>query len=197
MKTILYLLLISPILAGLAVAEPMPGDLIFHTSRSSQSRALQLAMNSPFSHMGIIFFKNKEPYVFEASKTVRYTPLQAWIQRGVGGKYRIKRLKNQKLLNPSSVRKLMEVAEKYSGKPYDLYFEWSDKRIYCSELVWKIYFNALGIRIGEIQTFKDFDLSHPEVQVKLKERFGSSIPFSEKVISPDSMFKSVVLTEPN
>ena len=31
------------------------GDIIFHTSTSSQSKALQLAMNSPYSHMGIVF----------------------------------------------------------------------------------------------------------------------------------------------
>lgn len=28
------------------------GDLIFHTSRSNQSRAIQIATNSKYSHMG-------------------------------------------------------------------------------------------------------------------------------------------------
>ena len=30
------------------------GDLIFHTSQSSQSQAIQIATNSKYSHMGII-----------------------------------------------------------------------------------------------------------------------------------------------
>jgi len=31
------------------------GDIIFQTSRSSQSKAIQLATNSKYSHMGIIY----------------------------------------------------------------------------------------------------------------------------------------------
>ena len=70
------------------------GDIIFQTSQSSQSVAIQRATASPYSHMGIIFFRNGKPYVFEAIATVRYTPLTSWIARGKGGHYVIKRLKD-------------------------------------------------------------------------------------------------------
>ena len=33
------------------------GDIIFQTSKSSQSKAIQLATNSKYSHMGIISWK--------------------------------------------------------------------------------------------------------------------------------------------
>jgi hypothetical protein len=44
------------------------GDLIFQTSRSSQSVAIQRATGSAFSHMGLVFFQDGKPYVFEASR---------------------------------------------------------------------------------------------------------------------------------
>jgi hypothetical protein len=79
------------------------------------------------------------------------------------------------------------------GRDYDIYFEWSDDRIYCSELVWKIYKSAAGIEIGSLQKLKDFDLSHPLVQEKIKERFGGHPPLDEIVISPASIFDSDLL----
>jgi hypothetical protein len=42
-----------------------------------------------------------------------------------------------------ALKKMKEAGKLYEGKPYDLYFEWNDEIIYCSELVWKIYKNAL------------------------------------------------------
>jgi hypothetical protein len=78
---------------------------------------------------------------------------------------------------------------------YDPAFGWSDERIYCSELVWKTYQRALGLHIGELQTLKEFDLSDPLVQIKLKERYGSAVPMDEDVISPAAMFASPLLVE--
>jgi uncharacterized protein YycO len=31
----------------------------------------------------------------------------------------------------------------FEGRPYDIWFGWDNKYIYCSELVWEIYDNAL------------------------------------------------------
>lgn len=58
-----------------ATSEVRGGDIISHTSRSAQSAAIQRATGARFSHMGVILFWNREPYVFEAGKTVRCTPL--------------------------------------------------------------------------------------------------------------------------
>ena len=180
--------------AAAATAELRSGDIIFHTSQSSQSRAVQLAMKSPYSHMGLVLYRRDKPYVFEASKTVRYTPLKEWIARGVGGKYVVKRLRDDSSIDGTTVEKFLRLAAEYEGKPYDLYFEWSDDRIYCSELVWKIYSRALSIEIGEFKTFREFDFSHPHVRAKLQERFGAAVPLDEKVMSPAAMFSSPLLT---
>ena len=47
--------------------QPRDGDVIFQTSRSSQSQAIQLATKSPYSHMGIVYVgEGAEALVFEA-----------------------------------------------------------------------------------------------------------------------------------
>ena len=85
---------------------------------------------------------------------------------------------------------MREAADSYEGKPYDLYFEWSDARIYCSELVWKMYRDAMGIEIGGLQKLREFDLADPAVKAKMRERYGTNVPLDEPVISPAAMFES-------
>jgi hypothetical protein len=171
--------------------QPRDGDIIFQTSRSAQSIAIQKATHSKYSHMGIIFFRDGKPYVFEAIETVQYTPMKEWVARGEGGHYVIKRLANaDRILTLQGVAKLRQVATRFQGKPYDFTFEWSDRRMYCSELVWKIYDRALGLHLGRLRKLRDFDLSDPVVKSKLKERYGDHIPMEETVISPGGIFSA-------
>jgi len=167
------------------------GDIIFQTSKSSQSKAIQIATKSKYSHMGIIYKEGDNYFVYEATQLVKLTPLKEWIARGENQHYVIKRLKNaNELLTPESLKKMKKIGERFNNKNYDLYFEWTDDRIYCSELVWKIYKEAIGIEIGELETLKDFDLSNDIVNKKVRERYVDHIPLDEKVISPAVMFNS-------
>ena len=83
--------------------------------------------------------------------------------------------------------------EESHGKEYDAYFEWTDNRIYCSELVWKIYKNAAGIELSQLKELKDFNLKDPRVQKILKERYGNDIPLEEKVVAPSDIAESNIL----
>jgi hypothetical protein len=171
------------------------GDLIFHTSVSGQSKAIQMATKSKFSHCGIIFKEGNQYFVFEAVQPVKKTPLDQWIARGQNGKYVIKRLKDaDHLLTPSVINKMKQEGSRFIGKNYDFAFEWSDNKMYCSELIWKIYQRAVGVEIGKLEKLKDFDLTSEPVRKKLKERYGSKIPQNEIVISPGSIYASELLT---
>jgi hypothetical protein len=88
---------------------------------------------------------------------------------------------------------MKRIGEKFQGKDYDVYFGWSDDRMYCSELIWKIYKEALNLEIGKLQRIRDFDLTHPLVGAKLNERYGNAIPLDEPAISPASIFHSDLL----
>jgi hypothetical protein len=170
------------------------GDIIFHTSQSTQSVAIQRATGSPYSHMGLILYRDGRPYVFEAISRVQYTPLDRWIARGIGRHFVVKRLKDAaRRLNSQAVKRLQAATTQFLGRPYDFTFEWSDDRIYCSELVWKLYDRALGIHLGELQQIRDFNLDDPSVRAKLQERYGDHIPLEEPVISPVAMFRSPLL----
>jgi len=171
------------------------GDLIFQTSLSGQSKAIQLATKSKYSHCGLIYKDGNDFYVFEAIQPVMRTPLDKWIARGQDGKYVIKRLKNaDQILTPATLKKMKQVGDSFNGKNYDLTFEWSDDKIYCSELIWKIYQRATGIEIGKLEKLSNFDLTNEAVKRKMQERYGDKIPTEEIVISPAAIFDSQLLT---
>ncbi|RED26662.1 permuted papain-like amidase YaeF/Yiix C92 family enzyme [Flavobacterium cutihirudinis] len=169
------------------------GDIIFQTSESKQCEAVRIATNSKFSHCGIIYNINGKWFVFEAVQPVKLTPLEDWIQHGKDDKYVVKRLKNESALNSHLLEKMKAYSQQFDGKEYDAYFEWTDNRIYCSELVWKIYKNAAGIELSKLRELKDFNLKDPRVQKILAERYGNEIPLEEKVVAPSDLADSMLL----
>jgi hypothetical protein len=170
------------------------GDLIFQTSLSGQSRAIQLATHSEYSHCGLIYKTGNDYFVFEAVQPVKRTPLAKWIARGQGGHFVIKRLKNaDKFLTSETVKRMKQVGDSFEGKSYDIYFDWSDDKMYCSELIWKIYQRCTGLEIGKLEKLRDFDLTDGTVRKKMHDRYGDNIPLDELVISPASMFNSDLL----
>ncbi|KAF2334540.1 YiiX family permuted papain-like enzyme [Flavobacterium nitrogenifigens] len=169
------------------------GDLIFQTSESKQCEAVRIATNSKFSHCGIIYDINGNWFVFEAVQPVKLTPLEDWIKHGKDSKYLVKRLKDDSVLNPEVLQKMKDYSQQFDGKEYDAYFEWTDNRIYCSELIWKIYKNAAGIELSKLRELKDFNLQDPRVQKILKERYGNDIPLEEKVVTPSDIAESNIL----
>lgn len=167
------------------------GDLVFQSSVSRQTKAIQLATHSKWSHVGIVFKDNGDFFVYEAVQPVKVTPLAKWLSRSTDGIFAVKRIKNaDSILTPENISMLRSEAVKFLGKNYDIYFEWTDEKIYCSEMVFKTYKNALNIEIGNTEKLKNFDLSNDEVKNIMNERYGNDIPLNEDVISPVSMFNS-------
>lgn len=176
------------------------GDIVFQTTSSMQCEAVQLATKSPYSHCGIVFKKNGSWCVLEAVQPVRYRSFDLWIKQGENGHYVVKRLKNaDDLITSEVVKKMQKEGAKMLGKNYDITFEWSDKEIYCSELVWKIYKRVLDIEVGNLKKLEDFDLTSDIVKRILKERYGSNIPLQETVISPADIFdcEQLILVKSN
>ncbi|WP_394776559.1 YiiX family permuted papain-like enzyme [Flavobacterium sp.] len=169
------------------------GDIILQTSQSAQCEAVRIATNSKFSHCGIIYNVNGNWFVFEAVQPVKLTPFEDWIKHGKDNKYVVKRLIDDKVLTPEVLQKMKDYSQQFDGKEYDAYFEWTDTKIYCSELVWKIYKNAAGIELSKLRYLKDFNLSDARVQKILKERYGNEIPLDEKVVAPVDLANSKVL----
>jgi hypothetical protein len=175
-------------------SELKDGDIVFQISESGQGKAVQLATHSKYTHCGIVFRENNQYMVYEAVQPVKKTPMKEWITHGEEQFYTVRRLKTAAtVMTPEIIAKMKLKYKQFAGKNYDLYFGWSDEKIYCSELVWKMYKEATGLEVGALQKLKEFDLTHPIVKAKLEERYGNKIPYEENVISPAALFDSELL----
>jgi len=185
--------------AGAQAADPLlhvlrSGDIIFQTSRSGQSEAIALATGSPWTHVGMLFQEKNQWQVLEAVGPVRTLPLEQWIAQGEGGRYALKRLDPAHgTLNAEALSGMRLSATEFLGRPYDDLFLWEDERIYCSELVWKIYAQGADIRLCTPTTLRKFSLEHPVVERTMKQRYGTAIPWDEPVVAPSSLFDCPML----
>lgn len=161
------------------------GDIILHTSTSTQSKMIQDVTNSKYSHVGIIYIKDGQTYVMEAVQPVKLTPIDEFINRGVDGKYTVVRYKGK--FTKDDMKKMYDYASSQLGKNYDLKFQWSEDTMYCSELVFKMYYNA-GIQLCNINQFKDYNLSSKEVQNAIKIRYNTEINPEELVVTPVDLY---------
>jgi uncharacterized protein YycO len=170
------------------------GDLIFQSSNSGQSAAIQLATHSIYTHCGILFQENGKWMVYEAVQPVRKIPVEQWTAAGQNGFYIVRRLKNaDSLLSDAKVKAMKNAAIKRLGRDYDIYFSWDEERMYCSELVWKVYHEGANVEVGTRKRMKDYDLSSPVVKQIMQQRYGKKPPLNEYMISPQDVFESELL----
>jgi uncharacterized protein YycO len=163
------------------------GDMILQTNTSGQGLAIQLATNSKYTHIGVLFKENNEWMVYEAVQPVQKVTLSEFILRGENSQYTVLRLKNDSLVKLDHVtQKMKNYLLKQIDKDYDWVFNWSEEEMYCSELVYKAYLNV-GIKISDTKLLKDYKLSHPIVQAQLKERYGNNIPLNDTMVAPSDI----------
>ena len=169
------------------VKEVREGDVIFQTSQSQQSPLIQIATRSKISHCGIIVMKDGEPYVLETLKTLVITPLDKFIARGKGGRYWLKR---------SNIENIKFKYDSYLGKPYDLAFKFDNDKFYCSELIYDIYKNQLGIELCEPKKVSDYLILStdklPQIEKAMKKR---GITKEQYAVAPVDIFESDCLED--
>jgi hypothetical protein len=174
------------------VFEWQAGDIVFQGGTGTQARAIETATGSSWTHCGIVLMDENGPYVVEAVQPVRRTELKAWLERG-NGVYSVKRLVDETVLTPAVLEKMRQTAHGLVGRNYDIFFQWDDERIYCSELVWKVYQQSASLEVAEMERFGDMDLAGPEARQILKQRFANGPPLDEPVISPGRIHRSALL----
>ena len=176
------------------------GDVIAHTSQSSQSTMIQVGTMSKYSHVGVIFVKNGKAYVLESLSTTKFSTVEAFIDRGKNDDYTVFRYGTydvnqdgydvwQSGLTGAQKSKLRSSVKNYKGKRYDSAFKWSDDKIYCSELVWKMY-EDVGIELTEPKKMKNFPLWIPKFKQVMEKRWGGKVNKEEPVVSPKDITKS-------
>lgn len=162
------------------------GDLIFHKSVSDQSKALTEATESEWTHVGLLAQYQNQWFVAEAIGPVKMTPLNEFIRRGKNNEFRIYRFKH---FNPQTMTQKLYSAIQKLNKPYDIFFEFSNERTYCSELVYKAMLQVTGHEVGTIQKMKDMRLDGPYVKELIAQRLtetGRELNPEEPIITPIS-----------
>lgn len=172
------------------------GDIVFQSGNRGQAPAIKAATDSPWSHVGIVFQRDADWWVLEAVQPVRYTKLEDFIKRSPSSFYAM-RLKDDSAITPESLKKAATWGKQQINKPYDLKFQWDDKKLYCSELVWKIYEHSTGIELCEPRPMRSYNLKHPTVAQLVKQRYGSEdkIPLKLKTVAPSDLAESPLLIE--
>lgn len=191
--SVLLIALKNPdLLDDIPSVEYQTGDIIYQSSNYGQSKAVKLATHSKYSHVGMVLNTDSGVFVLEAVQPVQIMPINSWIARSKSKDYCLQRLlKNQDLeIYNEGLEKFIH---ENVGKNYDLLFEWSEDRLYCSELVWKVYKEVYGIELSNLKQLKDFDLTHPYVKGMLAERYGKTLPLEQSVVAPQDLYESNLL----
>ena len=165
-----------------AAGEPQleSGDVVFQTSRSAQSLAIQHITQSPYSHVGLVEVSSDGAFVLEAIGTVSRTPWRRFRARGAGGKVLVLRLGG---LSPAQRGEVLAAARRFLGRPYDAQFGWGDERLYCSELVHKAYL-AAGVELGALERLGQLHVAGMEAA--LRARYGR-VPLGLELVTPASL----------
>ena len=158
------------------------GDVIFQTSLSQQSPLIKMGTRSTITHCGVVVMKDGKPYVLETQKTLVLTPLDKFIARGKDGKYWHKR---------SKLENIKIKYDNYLGIPYDLAFKFDNGKFYCSELIYDIYLNQIGVELCEPKQIEDYLIlgSHrlPKIKRAIKKR---NITMEQYAVAPVDVFNS-------
>lgn len=161
------------------------GDFIFQHLPGALTEMISDMTQSRYSHCGIIVKKPDGFYVLQAIGPVKETPLNEWISYGVGRQFSLVRLKEK---YRKDIPVIIREAYKFGGRPYDFQFEWDDKKIYCSELIYKAVFNATGVRLAAFVRLGDMNWKPYEKTIR--ELAGGGLPLEREMITPQSLFAS-------
>ena len=155
------------------------GDIVFQTSTSQQAPFIIASTLSPWSHCGIIIEKSDGLYVLEAVSTVKLTPYDQWVERGKGGIAKVKRYTD----DPVKLK-----YSKYLGKQYDKAFKFGNNKWYCSELVYDIYKQQLGVELCNPRPVSDYSIIWAEHELKKR-----GISKTQLVVAPSDIYDSKLL----
>ena len=179
LKAQLFVFFIIQNLLSLGAYQPKEGDLYFQSlPRNAVVNAIEGASESPYSHFGILVRKGDEWFVLEAIGPVMETPLAKWITQARDRHYDVFRLKVE---HERNIPAFIKAAKEYMGRPYDIRYRMDDKKIYCSELIFKGYRDATGKSLGKLVKFGDLKwVRHTPVILAIE----GSIPLNRIMITP-------------
>lgn len=157
---------------------------------------IRAATNSEIAHVGIVDRDGDKLVVIEAfGSAVRVTPLDEFLGRS-DGYYSVKKIDGIHG-NPEKVKRFIDSARKFLGKPYDDEFRYDNGKIYCSELV-GLAAQAAGINLFSVEVPVDWlDLSSKKVgeYILRLQSVGAWGGYDSPLLPPNTLYFSDALQD--
>lgn len=162
------------------------GDLIFIGITNPVMWAVSEATSSWANHLGMAFHTDEGWRVYEsilASTSDR--PLCQFLKRARTGQVEVRRLKTP--LSPNEENALWEVMQTKMGTPYDVSFNFRSRGQYCSKLIYQVYEEALGVEVGEVESFRNvYSAASKKGRKIFKFWFFRGVPWDRLTVTPRS-----------
>lgn len=165
------------------------GDVLMQHIPSYLCSVIADVTDSQYSHCGIVVYRNGQVYVLEAVGPVCYTPIRKWLNRGALARFAQFRPRN---LDRAMIRNAIAEARKMLGKPYDIQYELDEKKIYCSELVYKAFLRGCRKEIGKKESLGSLNWKPHEKFIR--HITGGSLPLKRMMVTPESVAQSQELS---
>ena len=167
------------------------GDVIFSRIPNPLYRHVAAATGSTTSHVGILFRNPNGDWVVAESGVplVRYVSLDNFIARSEDGWHVVRRLRMPP--EPCHVQALRAECDRHMGTLYHTGFRYESRRMFCSKFVHEVFRCALGVEIGELQTFAQLLDQRPKTALTFwRFWFFGRIPWARVTVTPASQFES-------
>lgn len=183
----MFLFFIFLLSLSVAANELKTGDVLVQPLDCYLCNLIEAEEESIYSHIGVVFVKNKEIKVFESFGRVKEVDLKTFLA---------KTQKNQKVLwlrpneniNPDNDTDNDQFYRTYlqdfDQKSYDAEFSWDNDSYYCSELVAKLLNEFLTVKIPTKKMHFDRN------RMLWENHFHGNIPDGEEGIAPSDFLRS-------
>jgi hypothetical protein len=168
-----------------------PGDILFTSIPNFLYRRVARATGSTASHVGIAFYDPDAGWLVAESAVpkVRYSPIANFISRSDKGWVVIRRIHGG--LTPSQVTLLHNECDIRMGKLYHFGFHYLSPRQFCSKFVYETYLAALGVEIGNLESFRTLLNNLPNTPLLFwRLWFLGRIPWTRLTVTPASQLLS-------
>lgn len=172
-------------------AEIRTGDLVFTRIDVLPFREVASATGTWTNHVGIVIGRDGDmPLVAESTfPWSKLTPLSSFVGRSESGRVAVLRLLTP--LDEAAQVRLRSAADRRLGIFYDTGFNLNSQRQFCSRFVHEVADEALGERLGQVQTLAGLFAQHPQARIGFwRAWYLGSIPWSRQTITPASLLQS-------
>lgn len=167
------------------------GDVVFIRVTPLPFRKIAAATGSWTNHVGVVVeASRKEPLIAESTFPLsKLTPLSRFVARSESGRVAVARLNMP--LTAQQHRAIRASAQKRAGIFYDTSFNLHSSRQFCSRFVREVIEEAVGVKLGSIETFAALLARNPDADRDFwKLWFFGNIPWQRETVTPASLLES-------